>query len=988
MLRKKRKQTTYTHAYALNAGESSLDDTCVHTYLWRTPGQFIACVLISKTRCLVFAPSLRRLLLGVAITTLALPAAAQTGTISGRVTEAGTGRGLPHVDVRAVSGFRSIGATSDDNGVFRIVDVPAGTYTVEAKAIGYSPANVQAVSVGAGATASAAIVMSAAPLQLNEVVSTASRRPEKVIDAPASVSVVNSQQVNERPAISVAEHVAAIPGVDVARGGIIRSNIVARGFNNIFSGAMMTLTDNRFAFVPSLRVNIPYLNPTTMEDIDRIEVVLGPGAALYGPNTTSGVLALFTKSPFSSQGTTLTVDGGNQSVMRGSIRTAWASRDTTFGFKVTYDGVKAEEWPVDRQDSVGEKKTRDPNINRQGGEIRADFRPTKSSEIIANYGRSEAGSVVEPTGLGPAQVKDWVYQTYQLRGRYRELFAQVFVNTSDAGGTYLLQAVQPNTSCPNVSDQACIIDRSKQWVAQVQHGFNLGLKERLLYGLDYIRTIPVTERTINGANEEDDDITEVGGYVHSVTELSPMFELTTAARVDKHSRLKDAVFSPRVALVFKPVEDQNFRLTYNRAFSTPSTNNLFLDRVATKTALLNITALGTPENGLNFRRDCTGGVANLCMKVFTPFGGNGTTFVAANAYAPSFAVARAGVTASLTQSFTAQFIAAGLPAAQAAAQAAAVANATAAFLASRTPTAEQVGTTLIIPGVPGAAAFQVAPSDVQDIGPPLPTIHNTIEAGYKGIIAKKLQISLDLWHENRKNFVGPLQLETPLVFMNGQALGAYLGGQLATFFPTIGIPAAAAAQVAASLAGSLPGTNPTVACNPAAPAGCPLGVVNFDTPNAKNDVIVAYRSYQKSFNLWGSDLGAELLLPQGFSVQGTYSWVNKKLFSKTELGAREDLSLNAPANKHSIALNYRDEPKGLSVQLRERHVDGFNTLAFVGGPVAPYTLLDANVAFRPAFLNGIMFAIDGTNLTNKEHREFTQGNLIGRLIIGRVQVTF
>ncbi|MFN2602500.1 MAG: TonB-dependent receptor domain-containing protein [Gemmatimonadaceae bacterium] len=935
----------------------------------------------------MFAQSLRRLLLGVAITVLALPAAAQTGVITGRVTEAATGRGIGNVGVRAVSGLRAVaGAYSDENGTFRIVNVPAGTYTVEARIIGYQLTRVEGVTVGAGATASVGLIMPVSPSQLNEVVTTASRAPEKVIDAPASISVVNAEQINERPAISVADHVAALPGVDVARGGIIRSNIVARGFNNIFSGALMTLTDNRFAFVPSLRVNIPYLNPTTMEDIDHIEVVLGPGAALYGPNTTSGVLALFTKSPFTSQGTTITVDGGNQSVMRGSFRTAWAPTPK-FGFKVTYDGVKAKEWPFLPADTIGEQKRRDQDINRQGGEVRADFRPTAYSEVIANYGRSQAGSAVEPTGLGPAQVKDWVYQTYQLRARYRQLFAQVFANTSDAGGTYLLQAVRPTTNCPDVSDQACIIDKSKQYVGQVQQGLNFGTRERFLFGADYIRTVPVTEGTINGRNENDDNITEVGGYVHSVTELSPMFELTTAARVDKHSRLKDPVFSPRVALVYKPVENQNFRLTYNRAFSTPSTNNLFLDRLATSTALLDIRALGTPSTGLQFRRDCTNGAGSLCMKTFPAFGGNGV-FVAANAYAPSFAVARAGVVASLTQSFTAQFTALGLPPAQAAAQAAAVANATAAFLASRQPTAEQVGTTLIIPGVPGAPAFPVAASDVQDIDRPLPEIHNTIEAGYKGIIANRLQISLDLWHENRKNFVGPLQLETPLVFMNGQALGAYLAQQLATFFPTIGVPAAAGAQVAASLAGSLPGTNPTVACNPAAPVGCPIGVVNFDTPNAGNDVIVAYRSYQKSINLWGSDFGGELLLDRGFSLEGTYSWVNKKLFSRADLGTRQDVSLNAPANKHSFAINYRDEPKGLSAQIRERHVDGFNTLAFVGGPVEPYTLIDANVAVRPAFLNGILLAIDGTNLTNKEHREFTQGNIIGRLIVGRVQVTF
>ncbi len=938
----------------------------------------------------MLAPSVRSLLLGIAIAASAMPAAAQTGTISGRVTEAGTDRPIPNVGVRAVSGLRAVaGAYTDESGVFRIVNVPAGIYTVEARIVGHQLTRVENVTVGTGATANIGIAMPVLPSQLNEVVTTASRVPEKVIDAPASISVVNSEQIQERPAVSIADHVAALPGIDVARGGLLRSNIVARGFNNIFSGAMMTLTDNRFAFVPSLRVNIPYLNPTTMEDIDRIEVVLGPGAALYGPNTTSGVLALFTKSPFTSPGTTVTVDAGNQSLVRGSVRTAWAVTPK-FGFKLTYEAMKGEEWPVIKEDSAGEKKTRDPDLNRQGGEVRMDFRPTPASEIIANYGRSQAGSVVEPTGLGPAQVKDWVYQTYQLRGRINQTFAQVFVNSSDAGGTYLLQAVKPTTNCPDVADPACIIDKSYQVVGQVQQGVNFSLRERLLFGVDYIHTVPRTEGTINGNNEDDDDITEVGGYVHSVTQLSPMFELTTAARVDKHSRLDDAVFSPRVALVFKPVEDQTFRITYNRAFSTPSTNNLFLDRLATSTALLNIRALGTPNTGLNFRRDCTGGIDNLCMKVFNSFGGSPTgAFVAANPFVTSVGVARAG---GLQNTLAASYTAAGIPPATAAALAAGVAN----YLSTLRPGADQVGTTLIIPGVPGAAAFPVSPTSLQDISSPVPTIHNTVEAGYKGILAKRFQMSLDLWYESRKNFVGPLQLETPLVFMNPTALNPYLTASLTPFFQQAlqgtGLPGALAGQLAgataASLATGLPGSNPAGTCSLTAPGGCPIGVVTFDTPNARNDVIVAYRSYQKSINLWGSDFGGELLLDRGFSLQGTYSWVNKKFFSKEDLGTRENVSLNAPANKHSFAINYRDEAKGWSAQLRERHVDGFNTLAFVGGPVAPYTLIDANLAYRPAFLNGVLFALNGTNITNKEHREFTQGNLIGRLVTGRVQVTF
>jgi len=932
--------------------------------------------------------SLRNLMLLVGgCIAFASTAAAQTGTVAGRVSSAG-GAGISGVEVFVLSGPTTqiaTGRTAGD-GQFRIANLPAGTYTVRARLFGYAPGIVENVTVGSGLVATANLTLGEAVSRLQEVVTTASRRPEKISDAPASISVVSSEEVSNRPSISVADHVAALPGIDVARGGLIRANIVSRGFNNIFSGSLMTLTDNRFAFVPSLRVNIPYLSTTTNEDIERIEVVLGPGAALYGPNTASGVMALFTKSPFSSQGTTVTVDGGNQSVLRGSIRSAWTPT-SKLGLKLAYEGFRGEEWPFLAQDTIGEQKTRERDLNRHGGEVRLDFRPTPASEIIANYGRSQAGSAVEPTGLGPAQVKDWVYQTYQLRARYDQLFGQVFMNTSDAGGTYLLQKVRTATNCPDVADDACIIDRSRQIAAQVQHALGFGERQRFVYGVDYIHTTPRTEGTINGRNDDDDEITEVGGYVHSVTSLSRMFELTTAARVDKHSRLEDAVFSPRVALVFKPVEDQNFRLTYNRAFSTPSTNNLFLDLVASRTALVNIRALGTPETGFQFRRDCATGVGSLCMKVFPAFGGTGA-FVAANPFANSFAAARTGVIASLTASFTAQFIAAGLPPNVAAGQAAIVANATANFIGSRQPTAEQVGTTLVIPGVPGAPAFPVSASQLLDIDRPKPTIHNAIEAGYKGLIGKRLQISLDVWHDRRENFVGPLQLETPLVFLNGTALGAYLGSQLAGFFPTIGLPAAAAGPVAAALAGSLPGTNPTVACSLTAPAGCPIGVVNFDTPNAGNDVIVAYRSYDKDLSLWGSDLGLEVLLDGGFSVQGTYSYVNKKLFSKADLGTREDVSLNAPANKHSFAINYRNIENGLSAELRERHVDGFSTLAFVGGAIEPYTLIDAGISFRPAFLNGALVALNGTNLLNKKHREFTQGVFIGRLIMTRLQMTF
>jgi outer membrane receptor for ferrienterochelin and colicins len=920
----------------------------------------------------MFAPSVRRLLVGLAMAAVAVPAAAQTGTISGKVTEARTTNGIVGVTVRAISGLRTSGqAVTDESGNYRISGLSAGNYSLVARRVGYRETRLDGVAVGAGISDGVNIAMELAPSQLKAMQISVSRSPEKVIDAPASVSVVNSTQINERPSVNLADHVAALPGVDVARGGLMRSNIVARGFNNIFSGAMMTLTDNRFAYVPSLRVNIPYLSPTVNEDIERIEVVLGPGAALYGPNTPSGVLAVFTKSPFESQGITVTGDAGNQDVLRGSVRAAFAPTPK-FGIKGTIEGFKGTEWPFLPSDTVGENKARDRNLNRYGGELRADFRPNAASEIIANYGRSQAGSAVEPTGLGPAQVKDWVYQTYQLRGRYKQLFAQTFLNTSDAGSTYLLRSVRPTTNCPDVTDPACIIDKSTQLAAQVQQGLNFGTNERLLFGLDYIHTNPVTDGTINGRNENNDVINETGGYVHSVTELSQMLELTAAARVDKSSVLQDAVFSPRLAVVFKPVENQNFRLTYNRAFSTPSTLNLFLDLIGTSTSLFDVRALGVPKTGFQFNRTCTGGLGNLCMRAFPALTGSTPALRptdAAALYPFAFGAARSGIVSSLTASFQA----AGLPAAAAAAQA----NAVAAYLGTLRPTSAQVGTQLRILQTSSGTFTDVAPTDLRDVDRIKPTIHTTIEGGYKGIIADKLQLSLDVWHENRKNFVGPLLVETPNVFLDRASLATYLTAALT---PVVG-PAFApsiAAGVAAGL-GGISGSTTT---------GVPVGVVNFDNPlSSKADVIVTYRNFG-NLNLWGSDLGAEYLVYGPWSMTGTYSWVNKKLFPRSEVGGVSDLSLNAPANKHSVAVNYRDEAKGFTAELRERHVDGFRALSFIDGEILPYTLVDASFSIRPAFLNGIMWSVSGTNLFNKKHQEFVQGSVIGRLIMTRLQASF
>lgn len=884
-------------------------------------------------------------ILGLALSSVS--AAAQTGTITGRVTAADGGAVISGARVQASASGQIAGMSiTGENGEYRIVNLPEGTYSVTAGRLGFQARRIDGIRVGTGIV-TADVALSLAPSMLDQVVTTASRAPEKVLDAPASVSVVEAKEINERPSVTVTDHIATLPGIDVARGGIMQANVVARGFNNIFSGSLLTLTDNRFAFVPSLRVNIPYLIPTNNEDIERIEVVLGPGAALYGPNSAGGVLHLITKSPFSSEGTTLTVDGGERDIFRGAIRTAGTVAGK-IGYKLSYDSFRGIDWRPKQRDPL-EVIPRDFRLRRQGGEARIDFRPTSSSEVIATYGHAQAGSAVEPTGLGPAQVREWEFDTYQVRARLGRLFAQTFLNNSDAGKTFLLRTGQP------------IIDKSTQRVYQLQHGLDFGSRQSFIYGFDYLHTEPKTGGSINGRNESDDDITEIGGYLHSVTRLSSMLDFVSAARLDDHSRLRKNVFSPRLALVFKPTPTQNFRATFNRAFSTPSTNNLFLDLLAgripsTGTQLFGVRALGVPAAGFTFKRDCTGGLNSLCMRVPTAFGGTGTQIPAAAALLYKAAIGAAA----------AKLIAGGVPASLVS------------YMGTLQPTSAQVSTQLRILNSANGSFVDVAPTDIRDVAPITPTTNSTLEFGYKAELAKKLRFSVDVWHEQRRNFVGPLIVETPNVFLDRATLQTYLTAQLT---PVAG--AATAAAVAASVAPALAGISGSNTVT-----GVPLGVVNFDHPlSGASDVIVTYRNFGK-LTVWGSDLAAEWLIGDRFSLAGTISHVSKDFFPRAEVGGVQDIALNAPANKGSLTGRFNDEIKGIGAELRFRRVASFPVYSFINGNIEGYSLVDAGFSFRPPLLPGGLWSINATNLFNRKHTEFVGAGEIGRLLMVRMQYTY
>ena len=929
---------------------------------------------------------------------------AHAATLNVTVTDAQSGENLDGISitVNPLTGDSREG-TSDAMGASQFAELPAGIYSISASSLSYADKVVSNVELRGDETKSVEISLFSRVIQLDQVSVTTSRRQEKVIEAPAAISVLDDTQIDSRVAVTATEHLKSLPAVDVSDTGITQSNVTVRGFSNVFSGSLLSLVDNRIARVPSLRLNAYNFIPTPQSDIQRVEVVSGPGSALYGPNSANGVFHIITKPPIGSEGTRVSLGAGERGVLMGSVRHA-GSLDNKIGYKISLRGMQGEDWnstdPVEallRQQQIDagvpeenlKIGARDFDVQQFAGEARVDYRVNEDLTTIFNGGFTQASNI-ELTGLGAGQAVDWTYNYVQARALYKDLFAQVFLNTSDAGDTFLLR------------DGAPIIDKSSLLVAQLQHGLSLGSRERLTYGVDALLTRPDTEGSITGANEDNDNTNEIGLYVQSETELTDQLRFVAAARMDYHSHLENPVISPRAAMVFKPTPDHNVRATYNRAYSTPTTNNLFLDIRAAEDGFglgaafkgllpfspaIDIRGQGVGLEGFHFRRSADGRpqfrspfaplaqrTPNDYIDLDDPVFTNVMWGVARGAAMKEFL-------GQATQLLTAQ----GMPPAQ-------IQALSQAFDAIVPRQVEGVKNVMRSLNLETLEFTQV--DDAFDVDPMKPTITQTYELGYKGTLFNKLLIGVDAYHTRIRDFVGPITPETPNVFLDPATLGAYLGRQFG-----IALDNPQNAILNGALVAMLDknpafgGNNNGSAADELATlfatggAGIPFGTV---TPEEANDPVAVTSTYRNfgDISLNGADFKFAYFLNENWNIGGTYSFVSEDLFEN--LDGLRDVALNAPKHKFGVSVEYLNTGlSNLAAQLRMRFVDAFPVNSGVyHGTVERYTTFDLSAGYDLPFSPDTRLSLTVQNLLNNEHQEFVGVPEIGRLSIVRITQRF
>ena len=270
------------------------------------------------------------------------------------------------------------GSTTDSTGYYKIDNLEPGKYTLMVSYIGYKSSEISLYisefeRVGIEEVESSFssklgleeedeesdvdivkssyhenvdVILQSDALETEQVVVSATKKKEKLIDAPITIAVVSSQQIRKTAGGDLGALMKTVRGVEVYQAGMGRTALNVRGFMSAFNGRFVSLVDGANFMEPTFYIaygnTMPYIN----EDIERIEVVFGPSSALYGPNAHNGMLNIITKHPKDSEGTSVVFSSGSSGYT--SMRARFAKAINKFSMKFSLENNSVYDWEFPR----------------------------------------------------------------------------------------------------------------------------------------------------------------------------------------------------------------------------------------------------------------------------------------------------------------------------------------------------------------------------------------------------------------------------------------------------------------------------------------------------------------------------------------------------------------------------------------------------------------------------------------------------------------
>ncbi len=358
----------------------------------------------------------------ILFTTVAM--VAQT-SVSGTVKDAKTGETIPGVNIKLTG--KAIGTITDFDGRFNLKISSAPPFTLEISALGYRSKKEQVTKNNQILN----ITLAENETSLDEVVISASRTPERVMESPVTVERMDIRAIKNTSAPSFYDGLENLKGVDVNTNSLTFKSVNTRGFAAFDNSRFLQLVDGMDNSSPALNFALGNLLGMSELDVKTVELLPGASSALYGANAFNGIMFMTSKSPFEDQGVDVSLKGGvtNQEAAGIneyydlSIRMAHAFSEK-FAAKATVSYLDGTEWFAtdnrntrDREFIAGNRNS-DRNydgLNVYGDEVTQNLRGV--AETLERLGRIPAGaaSLVPSESISRTGYDERDLMTYDAR---------------------------------------------------------------------------------------------------------------------------------------------------------------------------------------------------------------------------------------------------------------------------------------------------------------------------------------------------------------------------------------------------------------------------------------------------------------------------------------------------------------------------------------------------------------------------------------------
>lgn len=947
--------------------------------------------------------------------------------ISGSVMDSGSMEAIPGVNV--IIDGTNVGTVTDFDGNFVINTSQDAPLTLIISYMGYSAERVDVTSASQNIN-----VMLSAGQNLEEVIISASRSAQKVTDAPASVSVISTRQIeNSAQAAEPSRILVSVPGVQIQQQTANSMNIEMRAGSGVFGTSTYIMRDNRGLITPAAGTFFSFQQGLSNLDLASVEIVRGAAGVLYGPGVTSGVVHFRSKSPIDYTGNAVSMWGGDLNTFGSEFRIARANDNKTFGWKINARVNSGDDFTYDDEAELAANVGGINSIIRQpvitnmavdpllsaNGDVLYDFtggnaildtysnvaidtnlewRPSDDTNYQVSAGMTNGGGLFfQDLGIGYADGSTYWGQVQATMGNW---YAQAFIDHNDGGGT-------DNPTFLYGTGLRQVAKRTTM-EAQLQYNFDMPwlFDSEWTVGYDYRNTDSDSEYTLWGRNEDTDDYITNGVYGQGTLTMSEKVDLVVAGRYDQASFISAGEFAPRAALVYKPSEKTTWRLSYNKALSGPSALQMYIDFP------VNVPAPGVLDAWLSGQ--------STAQRFADP---------------ANQVIDLAGIPVDIPVSAAANGLPLAIPYG-------AVAGLSLAGLYAQAPSLQPLLTPFFASYMgPSGGSGVLAPYDLFE---PTQTTGNrntrtgrfssveNFELGFSSVIGKKLKISADIYSYVNTGFTNFSAIGDAYALVGSDIPGdlgaavaadatAYVTGAITAvttqtyqgIAAQFGLPfsvvasGALAAQgvpalqtsIAGGVAQTLGGINGAFNAGgqgfvgQLGPLFGAIGAVESDRVPQGDGITHITTGYITQGDAKRSHFGGDLSMDY-FANSDLRLWANASWLSQNEWIPGEDNDddllntsyLNVPKFKYRMGMDYTPLT-GINLSLSFQHDDKFRSVqGFWNGMVEAKNLIDMSIGYR--FSPGMRFDVSATNLTDNPYKTYPNLPTIRRRVLGKLTLNF